>query len=135
MSQDRLGKTPLHYAAIYGHVEIISSILTWCPDTFNIHDKSKVTPFVQSIAAGQVEVSYQGCLYSVIYLVKAFDMMLAHYKSGKVLMKSDHHNQCFLAAAYNQHTRILNTLKQTFCQDPRNRPIGYRWFSTTSRKV
>ena len=55
--QDNNGQTPLHFAAKYGHQQIVANIITWCKQTINISDKQQVTPFVQAVVSGHFDVS------------------------------------------------------------------------------
>lgn len=55
--QDNNGQTPLHFAAKFGHQQIVGNIISWCKQTINISDKQKVTPFVQAVVSGHFDVS------------------------------------------------------------------------------
>ena len=59
--QDNNGQTPLHFAAKFGHQQIVANIISWCKQTINISDKQKVTPFVQAVVSGHFDVSLFRC--------------------------------------------------------------------------
>ena len=41
--------------------------------------------------------------------------------------------KCFMAAAIVGHAKLLNKLKENFCQE--NTEVGYQWFRQTCHKV
>ena len=57
LMQDNNGQTPLHFAAKFGHQQIVTNIISWCKQAINISDKQQVTPFVQAVVSGHFDVS------------------------------------------------------------------------------
>ena len=57
LMQDNNGQTPLHFAAKFGHQQIVTNIISWCKQAINVSDKQQVTPFVQAVVSGHFDVS------------------------------------------------------------------------------
>jgi ankyrin repeat protein len=116
--QDNNGQTPLHFAAKFGHQQIVANIITWCKQTINISDKQHVTPFVQAVVSGHFDIVNE---------------IIGLHKEKVISLTSDDHGRCFMAAAFHGETKLLNLLKESFCTSSEN-DIGKKWLATTTAK-
>ena len=56
------------------------------------------------------------------------------HKEKVISLSSDDHGRCFMAAAFHGETKLLNLLKESFCNSSENN-IGKKWLATTTAKV
>ena len=56
------------------------------------------------------------------------------HKEKVISLSSADHGRCFMAAAFHGETKLLNLLKESFCNSSENN-IGKKWLATTTAKV
>ena len=56
------------------------------------------------------------------------------HKEKVISLSSNDHGRCFMAAAFHGETKLLNLLKESFCNSSENN-IGKKWLATTTAKV